>query len=150
MRTRFCSLYCFCGVDVTQKRQNLPSVAEPLHFPTWAFSVHLDAIVNKADPNAAHAKYAQLFGNANLSLSPIERIGGAGVNAQSAIYSPASLLVNLNVSFNEVLFYSNRLKEAGSLLLLPFLGGFKEKMEHVNCLPFGHLPLSECLKTSAQ
>ena len=74
--------------------KHVSGFAETLRRAVFFFASNLDAVVNHAAQNAGFTMQAQFLGDAYPAVGPIERVRGAGFDAQLALDANAGVLVD--------------------------------------------------------
>ena len=94
----------FLAVIFFLKHDDVPGLAEPLHFAIFAFALDLYAVIHHTVGNAGAAVNTQVLHDAHFARTPVQRVSRAGFDAEFALTADACELVNLDFAFLEELF----------------------------------------------
>ena len=109
--TRFSSFLSLPTANTAQESLDFLRAAEFLRFAIRANPAYMNAVIDHAHIHARSTVDTQFFSNADLAIFPIESIGWASLDAQSAINSAAGSAIDLHGSLVKDLLDSNRLEQ---------------------------------------
>ena len=123
----------FFRIDFVLEFHNVLGFTETFNRTVFPFALDFYAVIHHATQNAGTTVHTQVFDDSDLASFPVQRVSWTLLNAQLALQSPASSLVNADFPFLKEFFHACRSQKLLTLPLLRFLFLVnRQKTEYVN------------------